>query len=143
MGKGPVKARSLSITTIIIIVGSSCRRRAVWEERGHRTGCHRDLEAAARRCEVTARQPRERGAALSRPERDGGSVKGKNKFRRERDAPSLKSHIHLREKKNVKKKKKKPRVASLGERNQTSHSLPAQPENDGARGGFASGRMQD
>lgn len=29
MGKGPVKARSLSITTIIIIVGSSCRRRAV------------------------------------------------------------------------------------------------------------------
>lgn len=29
MGKGPVKARSLSITTIIIIVGSSCRTRAV------------------------------------------------------------------------------------------------------------------
>lgn len=45
---------------------------------------------------MTAHQP---GLLLSDPVEDVISVKGKNKFCQERDAPSLKSHIDLRGKK--------------------------------------------
>lgn len=59
---------------------------------------------------MTAHQP---SLLLSDPVEDVISVKGKNKFCQERDAPSLKSHIDLRGEKNASR-----RLAGRGESNE-------------------------
>lgn len=127
MGKGPVKARSLSITTIIIIVGSSCRR---LRGTGSQDSLSQAFRGSSQRCEVTARQPGLLAVAFVRPRGGCKKCEGEKQILpgKGRALPEKPHSFEL--------KKNTPHVASPGERNQTGHSLPAQPENDGARVGL-------
>lgn len=97
---------------------------------------------------MTARQPHGRGRLLSEPAEGGTSVKGGKQIlpgKGEKGTHPRPEKPHLfgggggRKREN----NKMLHVASSpGERNQTSHSLPAEMESDAARAGFASGRTQ-